>query len=172
MVVIIGASSLKAATEVAPNDLKRVLSRISFASKGLSLNPNSIHKVLNIGSLLEKGKLRKARDIILWHNLLNNTIDKHRLNVQNTEKVPNLINTLRKHNWRFKAIIYCQRENAKHIFAELRTLNNSSITSRKEINFKSQTERVVVPTRPQENTSLNELGKKVFGNDSSAVHKS
>ena len=47
--------ALKAATEVAPNDLKRLLSRISFASKGLSLNPNSINKVLNLGSLLEKG---------------------------------------------------------------------------------------------------------------------
>ena len=123
MVFIIGASSLKAATKVAPNDLKRLLSRISFASKGLSLNPNSIHKVLNLELLLERGKLREARDIILWHDVLNNTIAKHRLNDQKAEKVPNLINTLRKNTWRIRAIIYCQRENAKHIFAEIRTFN-------------------------------------------------
>ena len=135
MVVIIGASSLKAATEVAPNDLKRMLSRISFASKGLSLNPNSIHKVLDLGSLLEKGKLRKTRDIILWHNMLNNTIEKHRMNAQKAEKVPNLINTLREHTWRIKAIIYCQNENAKHIFAELRTLNTLVLPAGKKLNL-------------------------------------
>ena len=87
MVFIIGISSLKAATKVAPNDLKRVLSRISFASKGLSLNPNSIHKLLNLELLLERGKLCEAKDIILWHDVLNDTIAKHRLNDQKAEKV-------------------------------------------------------------------------------------
>ena len=137
---MIGASSLKAATEVAPKDLKRLLSRISFASKGLSLNPNSIHKVLNLDFLLEKGKLRKARGIVLWYDVLN-TITKHRRNDQKAEKVPNLINTLRSYTWRIKAIIYCQRQNAKHIFTELRTLNTLVIpTGKKLISSRKQKE--------------------------------
>ena len=81
----------------------------------MSLNPNSTHNVLNLEFLLEKGKLHKARDIILWHDVLNNLITKHGLNNQKAEKIPHLITTLRKHTWRIGAIIYGQRENAKLI---------------------------------------------------------
>ena len=133
MVYIIEASSLKASTEVAPNKLKRVLSRISFATKGLSLNPKSIHNVLNLNFLLEKGSLRNKKEIILWHDVLNNTITKHRLNNKKAETVPNLIKTLRKHSWRIKAIIYCQREGTRNIFEDLRKLDILVIPAGKKL---------------------------------------
>ena len=118
---------------IAPNKLKRVLSLISFATKGLSLNPKSIHNVLNLDFLLEKGSLRNKKEIILWHDVLNNTITKHRLNNKKAETVPNLIQTLRKHSWRSKAIIYRQRECTRNIFEDLRKLDILVIPAGKKL---------------------------------------
>ena len=162
MVYIIGASSLKASTEVAPNKLKRVLSRISFGTKGLSLNPKSIHNVLNLDFLLEKGSLRNKKEIMLWHDVLNNTITKHRLNNKKAETVPNLIKTLRKHSWRIKAIIYCQRKGRHEKYLRGSTkAGHSRNTSRKKANLQKETKRVVVPIQPPENPPLNYIGNRV-----------
>ena len=65
--------------------------------------------------------------------MLNNTITKHRLNNKKAETVPNLIKTLRKHSWRIKAIIYCQREGTRNIFEDLQKLDILVIPAGKKL---------------------------------------
>ena len=107
MVFIIGASSLKAGIESTSGNQPKELSRISFFAKGLSLNPNSISPILNLGFLLRRGKLKFNTNIVLWHDVISNTITKHRLNNNRAETVDSLIATLRKFSLRISTIVYC-----------------------------------------------------------------
>ena len=119
MVFIIGASSLKAGIESTSGNQRKELSRISFFVKGLSLNPNSISTILNLGFLLGRGKLKFKTNIVMWHDVISITITKHRLNNNRDETVDSLIATLRNFSHRISAIIYCQREGSSQIFEEL-----------------------------------------------------
>ena len=119
MVFIIGASSLKAGIESTSGNQRKELSRKSFFAKGLSINPNSISPILNLGFLLGRGKLKFKTNIVLWHDVIINTITKHRLNNNRAETVDSLIATLRKFSHRISTIVYCQREGSSYIFEEL-----------------------------------------------------
>ena len=119
MVFIIGASSLKAGIESTSGNQRKELSRISFFAKGLSLNPNSISPILNLGFLLRRGKLKLKTNIVLWHDVISNTITKHRLNNNRGETVDSLIATLRNFSHRISTSVYCQREGSSYILEEL-----------------------------------------------------
>lgn len=119
MVFIIGASSLKAGIESTSGNQRKELSRISFFAKGLSLNPNCITPILNLGFLLRRGNLKSKANIVLWHDVISNTITKHRLNNNRAETVDSLIATIRKFRHRIAAIVYCQRQGTRNIFEEL-----------------------------------------------------
>ena len=119
MVFIIGASSLKAGIQSTSATQQKELSPISFSAKGLSLNPNSITPVLDLGFLLRRGKLKSKANIVLWHDVISNTITEHRLNNYKAETVDSLISTLRNFSHRIAAITYCQRQGTPYIFEEL-----------------------------------------------------
>ena len=119
MVFIIGASSLRAGIESTSGNQRKELSRKPFYVRRLSLKPNSISQILNLGFLLRRGKLKFKTNIVLWHDVISNTITEHRLNYNRAETVDSLIATLRKFSHRIPAIIYCQREGSSYIFEEL-----------------------------------------------------
>ena len=80
MVVFIGDSSLSTAIKAYPDSLRRTIFPISFADKGLSLNPYSTSPLLDLDYLLERSKLKNKTDSILWHGTNNNTINQNGLN--------------------------------------------------------------------------------------------
>ena len=119
MVFIIGASSLKAGIESTSGNQRKELSRRSFFVKGLSLNPNSISPILNLGFLLRRGKLKFKTNVVLWHDVISNKITEHRLNNNRAETVDSLIATLRNFSHRISTNVYCQREGSSYILEEL-----------------------------------------------------
>ena len=73
---VVGASSLRRTLDYLPYDLRVNNRRFTFAKSGLSLNPNNVSKLKKLQWLLRNGSL-KSREIILWHDVINNSITKH-----------------------------------------------------------------------------------------------
>ena len=73
MVHIVAASSLHRAIATLPYLIKRELKPKVTTIPGLTFNPRA-KPLKNLRNLLEKGCLKDVRDIIIWHDVLNNTI--------------------------------------------------------------------------------------------------
>ena len=59
------------------------------------------------------------KEIILWHDVLNNSLSKHRTNANTLYPLDDLITYLQSKRHRFKAIIYCRRTRTTDIFDSL-----------------------------------------------------
>ena len=72
----------------------------------------------NLQTLLEEHPL-VDKEIILWHDVLNNSLSKHRTNANTVYPLDDLISYLKSKRHRFKAIIYCRRTRSTDIFDSL-----------------------------------------------------
>ena len=119
MVCVIGASSLRYAVDDSPFRLRwRLLAR-TFATPGLSFNPNARNYLKNLDIFLSTGCLQHRADIVIWHNLINNTLSIHRSNNYNACSVQQLLHILARHRHRIAAIVYIQREKTPYVFQQL-----------------------------------------------------
>ena len=132
-VVFIKESSLSTAIKVYPNSLRRTILHISFADKGLSLDPYSFSPLLDLYYLLERSKLKNKTDSTPWHDTNINTITQNRLNYNETDTVWNLTKTLCKHTWTIMALICCQRERSIDVYDQLRLLKTLINTTGKKL---------------------------------------
>ena len=118
---IIGASSfnniLKAKS--IPHSFRISLSRSSFALPGLSFNPSSNYRFKVLQNLLRRGPLARKRNIILWHDVISNSISKHQSNKYTTLSNEDLIKILLEFRFRIHAIVYVQRKGNPNILKEL-----------------------------------------------------
>ena len=82
MVFIVGASSLKHAIEILPPREKRYLAKFVTAVSSMSLNPNTFPKrpLIDLSHLLERGYLRQNTNLVIWHDVINNSLTKHQSN--------------------------------------------------------------------------------------------
>ena len=119
MVYVIGASSLRYAVDDSPFRLWRRLFARTFATPGLSFNPNARNYLKNLDNLLGTGCLRHQPDIVIWHDLINNTLSSHRSNNYNACSVQQLMHILARHRHRIAAIVYIQREKTPYVFRQL-----------------------------------------------------
>ena len=119
MVYVIGASSLRYAVDDSPFRLRRRLLARTFATPGLSFNPNARNYLKNLDNLLSTGCLRHRADIVIWHDLINNTLSSHRSNNYNACSVQQLLHILTRHRHRIAAIVYIQREKTPYVFRQL-----------------------------------------------------
>ena len=117
MTLIVGASSLHATVKSAPATIQRRIYRHQTSIPGLSLNPNTRkHYKLN-------RKLKSVKGLILWHDLINNTISPHRSNGYKPCSTRELLNILTPNKNKISAIVYCRRFGTPDIFEELRKLD-------------------------------------------------
>ena len=106
------------------------------AIPGLSLNPRVQNPLKSLVNLLQKGRLSRNDNLILWHDLVNNTITKHwRTNIPEETPV-NFVRTLKKIKYKVSAIVYCRRFGAPDIYTLLKTTGIVIISVRK--NFLSK----------------------------------
>ena len=114
----IGASSLDNAQK-AFDYKQRSLERTVKTQRGLSLNPKSSKTVQ---ALLEReAVLKEASGLILWHDVISNTIGQHpwkNIPPCPTEDLVEILKDLRN---QVKAIIYVRREGNPEICEELKT---------------------------------------------------
>ena len=115
LVHILAAISLHHAVNSLPYSSKKEFLGKETSVPGFSFNRNS----RNARNLLQKGHLSKRKDLLVWHNLIKNTISRHRSNNYQPCTVPELRSFLRTNKDRFSAIVYCRRIGTEDISQEL-----------------------------------------------------
>ena len=69
--------------------------------------------------LTGSGILARKYKVIIWHDIINNAISKHRSNNYRAISVEKLLQILRDFSHRIEAVVYCRREGAPDIFRKL-----------------------------------------------------
>ena len=117
MIQIVGASSLKRLFEFCQSnkvDLKKHITAIS----GLSLSPHAKSNLKNLKFLCTQGYLRCKR-LLIWHDIINNSLNAHRSNNFRANTISNLCTTLLQLKDQITAFVYCQRGGLPNIYEEL-----------------------------------------------------
>ena len=88
---------------------KRQVASYVTAIRRLSFNPNSRTKLKHLNFLLNLGKLKQLSNIVIWHDIFNNSLTPHPSNGNSPLSTFQLIEHLGQHRERIAALIYCQR---------------------------------------------------------------
>ena len=113
MAWVVAASSLFHSLNTLRPAEKAELDELVYAESGLSLNPHTVRRRQSLHTPLVD------KEIILWHDVLNNKLSKHRTNANTLYPLDDLISYLQSKRHRFKAIIYCRRTRTTDIFDSL-----------------------------------------------------
>ena len=121
MVFIIAASSLLHASEIITPEEKQLLCRESFFDSVPKFK--STHKNLQkiVQNLLSKD-LKYTNNIVIWHNVINNSISRHDSNNFNALSVPDLIEVLKGLQDKLSSLVYYHRFRTPYIFDALNVL--------------------------------------------------
>ena len=118
MVYIVAASSLYHRLEQLSNPEKEQFLPKILAIPGLSLSPNTTNPQKNLASLLCRAPLAEKRQVVVWHDIINNSINSHRTNnfrACTAEELTEILKTLTN----ISAIVYCQRNGTPDIRNQL-----------------------------------------------------
>ena len=66
--------------------------------------------------------LKEKSNIVIWHDVLNNSISRHESNNFQALTVPELIDVLKGIRDKLSALVYCQRQRTPNIFEDLNVL--------------------------------------------------
>ena len=119
MVFILAASSLHHALETLTPDEKELYENKIFSIPGLSLNNNTKNPRKIVQNLLSKD-LKDKKNIVIWHDVLNNSISRHDSNNFRALSVSELIEVLKTLQDKLSALVYCHRYRTPDIFEQLR----------------------------------------------------
>ena len=115
----VGASVFHRVINSLPTRKGEHLKSVSKAIPGLSCKPTE-HGSLQ--SLLS-GELKGKSNLVLWSDIINNTVSDHPYKYSPALPVSDLLEILKKHSDRFSAIVYCRKEGTIDIFEELLILD-------------------------------------------------
>ena len=120
MVYIIGASSLNATIGRVPYKFRTELFGKSYSLGGLSFNWKAKNPMKVLQNLLTgRNILARKVKVIIWHDIINNSINKHRSNNYRSTSVEKLLQILRDFSHRIEAVVYCRREGAPDNFCKI-----------------------------------------------------
>ena len=119
MAMIVAASSPYHSLKDLELEERRETQQKVYAVSGLSLNPNTLNRGKNLRILLEQQPLA-SKQIILRHDLLNNSISSHRTNNYTPSPLEELLAYLQSKRRQISAIVYCRRTGTPDIFEDLR----------------------------------------------------
>ena len=89
--------------------LKNIFVRSCFSVPGLSFNDKAINRHKTLQNLLTRRSLSKVKNIIIWHDVINNSISPHRSNNYQPSSIDQLIENLLLFKDRIKEIVHCRR---------------------------------------------------------------
>ena len=124
MFQVIGASSLERALQSDP-EIKDSLGSSVFAKSSYSLNPRVTNPELKALTLINSPAVTNKK-VILWHDLINNSLTAHHSNDNKTLPAQELVSILKKIPHLF-AVVHCKRDGAPDIFAELLALKERNV---------------------------------------------
>ena len=120
MVFIITASSLHHSINTLPLTLQKRLDDTFKAVPGLSFNLNANNRQKTVQYLLSNSPKRMIeKNFIIWHDVINNSLSKHRSNNDNPLTPESLIKILEEYKNKISAIIYVHRQNTPNIYGRL-----------------------------------------------------
>ena len=114
MIKTIAASSLHHSLKSLPQAEQDNLSEVIYSLPGLNLDPTTNNFVY---PFLTSAPFENVQ-LILWHDLLNNTLTSHSKKKNIPQTVPQLIETLKSLQNLF-CVVTCQRDGAPYIFEDL-----------------------------------------------------
>ena len=126
MVFILAASSLDHALETLTPEKREQYKEKIFSIPGLSLNKNTKNPKKIVQNLLSRD-LKEKKNIVIWHDVLNNSISRHESNNFHALTVPELIDVLKGLQNKLSALVYCQRHRTPNIFEDLNVLKTDHI---------------------------------------------
>ena len=119
MVFILAASSLHHAIKTLPQALQDHYKKGIYALPGLSFNPNAL-KVRKTAPFQLSHFFRDKKRLVIWHDVVNNSLSRHRSNNNKPLTPSQLIEVLEKYQERIEAIVYCPREGTPDIYNQLK----------------------------------------------------
>ena len=117
---IFAASSLFLAVKSLPGGVRKRKNLTTIP--GLHLVENSAkypNKTVQFQLKFLRNQHSPKPEVVIWHDVINNSITPHSSNYNNPLDTQQLILVLQKLPVKIKAIVYCQREGAPDIFPEL-----------------------------------------------------
>ena len=115
MVFILAASSLHHAIKTLPQAIQDHYKIGIYALPGLSFNPNAV-KVRKTAQFQLSHFFRDKKRLVIWHDVVNNSLSRHRSNNNKPLTTPQLIAVLEEYQERIEAIVYCPREGTPDIY--------------------------------------------------------
>ena len=79
-----------------------------------------------IVQILLQTNVKDKTDIVVWHDVFNNSICRHKSNNYPPLLVPDLINVMKTLQDKLSALVYCQRDRTLDIFDSLKELEKSN----------------------------------------------
>ena len=120
MVLIIDASSLHHSVNTLPLTLQKRLDDTFKAVPGLSFNLNANNRQKTVQYLLSNSpKCMIEKNFLIWHDVINNSLSKHRSNNDNPLIPESLIEVLKEYKNKISAILYVHRQNTPNIYERL-----------------------------------------------------
>ena len=119
MVLIVGANCLDNAYKNLSYTTRKRLKKDIIAIRGQSLNPKSI-SLLKIHQNLLKKRFLESKKIIIWHDVVSNSISKHRSNRDSPCEIDELLEILNGPKQNIEAILYCRRLGSPNLFQQLK----------------------------------------------------
>ena len=146
MVFYIGASCLDNIRKHSTFSLRQVLSdrKSAFAVRGLSINPATTNKLKDLNYLIRRGSIGFKRDIILWHDVISNSVSKHKSNNNTACSSSQLINLIEQFKDKIAAIIYLQREGAPNLFHLLKNTKILTIDARNLLSYRKKNNKLIL----------------------------
>ena len=90
-----------------------------YALPGLSFNPNAL-KVRKTAQFQLSNFFRDKKRLVVWHDVVNNSLSRHRSNNNKSLTPSQLIEVLEKYQECIEAIVYCPREGTPDIYNQLK----------------------------------------------------
>ena len=119
MVFILGASSLDHALRILSAPSQKRVKETCFTKPGLSFNFNARDSQKTIQYYLHHF-LSNRKDLVIWHDAINNSISKHRSNNNRSLSTDQLKSLLLRYKENITAIVYCRRNVTNNIEKELK----------------------------------------------------
>ena len=134
---IVAASSLFRGINTLNTCEKKQYESLVTAILGLSLNNNLLNQRKNLRRLLEDGPL-KEKKVVVWHDVVKNTISSHRTNNYRPAGIEELTSYLKSKKQQILAIVYCRREGTPDLFIQILGTGVLIIPATKQLLSKSK----------------------------------
>ena len=125
MVFIVAASSVDHALDTLNLENRKTYNEKILSIPGLSLNPNTKNPRKTVQNLLSKD-LSEKTDIVIWHDVLNNSISKHESNNFRPLTVSQLLDILKTFENKLRALVYCHRFRTPNILLNLKEIEKTT----------------------------------------------